>query len=313
MHQPSLLLARAAGGLALVVTGLHGAVITWQFDYQGWSPEARDAMEAVAGYISTQIQPVADMTIKVATGTTTPTGFLATTSPRFSSVPSAFNVTAAQAAIQGAVLVPGYHATINADLNQPWGFGDQVTAGQFDFRDVMLHELTHALGVSGLVGADGTSLAGQTRYSTFDQYVLGWNGSAYAPLIERNAQGAPVGPAAFAPAALIDTAHPLLFSGPFTLAQQGGPVALVTVNPFQPGSSIYHLAEPGDLLFSSMGPGDRPGVYSDLHRAVLADLGYTVVPEPPVSATVVLLVASSAWLWRRRTTDARHSAPRSPR
>lgn len=303
------ILARALPIVALATATLQAAVITWQFDYQGWSPEAQGAIESVAGYLSSQIQATADITLRIATGTTVPAGYLATTSPRFASTPSSFNVTAAQAAIQAGVLVAGAHATVHADLTQAWGYGETVGPGQFDFRDVMLHELTHALGVAGLIGVDGNSVAGLNRYSTFDQFVLGWNGTGYQPLVQRDALGTPAGPALWAASALVDTTHPLLFNGPATQLLGGGPVPLSTLNPFQSGSSIYHLAEAGDLLHPAAGPGDRPGVYSDLHRAVLTDLGYTVVPEPSAFAGLSVLLIGSAWLWGR---PGRQRVPGAP-
>jgi hypothetical protein len=187
-------------------------------------------------------------------------------------------------------------ATVN--FAQSFGYGGNVSSSQYDFRYILLHEMTHALGFVGLIGSNGLS-SNPTTYSTFDSYLLGWNGSSYQNLVSRDGTGTPTGSMAGASAALINSAHPILFNGPNVTAYLGQPAQMFTPGSYLSGSSTYHTNYSNSLMYYSVSPGNKPFGYSGLDMAFMKDLGYTVtVPEPgsvglAVVSLVILVVSQS--------------------
>jgi len=187
-------------------------------------------------------------------------------------------------------------ATVN--FAQSLGYGGNVSSSQYDFRYILLHEMTHALGFVGLIGSNGLS-SYPTTYSTFDSYLLGWNGSSYQNLVSRDGTGTPTGSMAGASAALINSAHPILFNGPNVTAYLGQAAQMFTPGSYLSGSSTYHTNYSNSLMYYSVSPGNKPFGYSGLDMAFMKDLGYTVtVPEPSsmglaVVSLVILVVSQS--------------------
>ena len=190
-------------------------------------------------------------------------------------------------------------ATVN--FAQSLGYGGNVSSSQYDFRYILLHEMTHALGFVGLIGSTGAS-SNPTTYSTFDSYLLGWNGSSYQNLVSRDGTGTPTGSMAGASAALINSAHPILFNGPNVTAYLGQAAQMFTPGSYLSGSSTYHTNYSNSLMYYSVSPGNKPFGYSGLDIAFMKDLGYTVtVPEPgSMGLAVVSLVVLVVGQTRRR-------------
>lgn len=211
-----------------------------------------------------------------------------------------FNKDLAQLAVQdGYVNNAGYPegvATMNFGWN--WGYGGTVGSNQVDFRYVILHELFHAIGFQSYIGSNGQSVfSNPLAYSYFDQYLLGWNGSQYVNLVQRDGSNTPTGAMAGAAAALTNNAHPVLFNGPNVVAYLGHAAEMYTPSTWNSGSSISHYNYPGSLEYYAIaGYGPLNFGFSGLDIAFLKDLGYTVVPEPGtyvlVSFGVVVLVAA---------------------
>jgi hypothetical protein len=114
------------------------------------------------------------------------------------------------------------------------------------------------------------------------------------PLIQTNASGDPTGPISGAAQALIDTSRPLQFRGANAMAANGGnPVSLVTLNPFNDGSSIYHVNDPGDLMFWQVSAGPKSQTLSAINVGILRDLGFaSAVPIPEPGSALLMLTAA---------------------
>lgn len=212
---------------------------------------------------------------------------------------NAFEPVFTQSHIQTGVKTwTGSDAGATVNFAQSLGYGGNVSSSQYDFRYILLHEMTHALGFVGLIGSNGLS-SNPTTYSTFDSYLQGWNGASYQNLVNRDGSGNPTGSMAGAAAALVNSAHPILFNGPNVTAYLGQPAQMFTPGSYLSGSSTYHTNYSNSLMYYAVSPGNKPFGYSGLDMAFLKDLGYTVtVPEPgsiglALVSLVVLVVGRS--------------------
>lgn len=260
----------------------------------------------VGNYISSIIKPSfngnAVIHINVS-GLNNPSTNVLASASGYTFTSAGFNPDLAQAAVQfNYVNNQGYPEAI-ADMNFAWnwGYGGNVASNQIDFRQVILHELFHAIGFQSNVDANGISQIAPLAYSYFDYYLQGWDGAQYVNLITRDANDNPTGVMANAAAALTDNAHPVLFTGPNVMAYLGQPAPLYTPSTWQSGSSISHYNYPGQLEYYAIsGYGPLYNGFSGLDMAFLKDLGYVVVPEPStyalavVSSLVIILMAKKS-------------------
>lgn len=181
-----------------------------------------------------------------------------------------------------------------------------ITTTQFDFRTVLLHELTHTLGVLTFIDADGGSRhdpsPGETApetYSTFDSLLYkGFDDPV--PLLTGSGASVTLNPALTADDL---NGGDIWFRGPQAMAVYGGPVPVFSPPDYDSGSSLAHFSEaPADAVDSIMRPSLLPGevrrTYSELDFAVMRDIGWNVVPEPGASA---LLLLAATFALRRRT------------
>lgn len=167
-------------------------------------------------------------------------------------------------------------ATMNFAENSSrgyWGYGGAVSGSQNDFRFVVLHELTHALGFTGFVTSSGSSTDG--IYSDFDRFLYGWNGANYQRLVNNSFV-----PMANAAAAVVNNTKPIAFYGPNVAAFNGNAAqAMYTPSTFADGSSIYHVDISTDLMYYQLSRGAKSTAYSGLDMAILKDLGYSVASQ----------------------------------
>ncbi len=124
------------------------------------------------------------------------------------------------------------YSKFNLNPNQAPG------ASQFDLTTILEHEMLHALGFSGEIGASST------LKTQFDTYVSMVNGQPF-------------------------------FTGSHAEAAYGGPVPLAPVSSGT-GSAYYHVNVPGDLMYDAIGPGQVKSI-SSLDVAMLQDLGAPVL------------------------------------
>lgn len=206
---------------------------------------------------------------------------------------------------------PVGYSTFN--FGKSWGFNGVVSSSEIDFRFVLLHEMTHAMGFIGLIGSSGSTTSASTGfYGYMDQYMYGYNGTSYQPLVQTS--GSNLVAMSGASSAVINSVHPVQFRGPNVLAYLGNSTGqdMYTPSTFSSGSSLYHVNIANNLLYYSIGSGTKPFGYSGLHQAILKDLGYTVVPEPATYlltaiSTIVLVSFHKSKMKRRRAETASHA------
>jgi autotransporter-associated beta strand protein/T5SS/PEP-CTERM-associated repeat protein len=202
--------------------------------------------------------------------------YLGTGGPIFSGAANTFLKASGQTLAQtGRNPLSNGSAVGRATMNfaKSWGYGTEVSGTQYDFRYVVLHELTHALGFTGFITSSGSSATG--IYADFDRFLYGWNGTSYQRLVNNSFV-----PMANAAAAVVNTANPIAFYGPHVAALNGGSAQpMYTPSTFADGSSIYHVNVPSDLMYYQASLGPRSTAYSALDVAILKDLGYSVASQ----------------------------------
>ena len=178
--------------------------------------------------------------------------------------------------------------------------------GENDFRSVALHELTHALGFSSLIEADGQGIthrvfnpvteefddSGDEIYSTYDSFLEDRHGNG---LVDVNGDFV---------AAITDLVGVVKFDGLEARTSAGGRrITTHTPDSFNP-SSLSHLdgdLYPDDLLGPAITIGTTRRNLSSRNVGILRDIGYDIIPEPAVALT---LMAMAVGMTARRRTGA---------
>lgn len=297
-------------------SSLQAGYVSWHFNYTdsagtGFNDSAlgaarQNALNTAANIISSYVftSGAWDVTVNVDVDSYVQSGgSLASAGNSFNALSNTFNTNLSQDAIQRNVNLGGDSAfSLSWNFAYQWGYST-VSGSEYDFVAVALHEMMHGLGIDGFISSNGfsESSTGVNVYGVFDRFVQGYNGSNYVPLINTDANGNPTGPITGAALALRDTNHPLHFNGPNAMAANGGnPVELVTLNPFNSGSSIYHLNFVNDLMYWNTGRGPQSHNLSALDLGVLQDLGYSMVPEPGSGVILIIAAPFAVWFVRRR-------------
>ncbi len=165
------------------------------------------------------------------------------------------------------------------DGGMVFDFGYQVTLsgtpapGETCFRDVVRHELTHALGFGSFLKADGTGFNGTTpdMYTRFDGMLTSDVGAGTGlPVVDEDGN-------LLLDGATYAAAHGsgLVFDGPATRAANGGlPLKLFGADPTHSGTAA-------DVMFPSPAMGAVREDWSASDIAVLTDLGYTITEGTP--------------------------------
>ncbi|MBI1323079.1 hypothetical protein GC170_07810 [bacterium] len=293
--------------------------ITFSFSYDSTFTSAAgtnlDAAQADMSYVGSYLSSVFktsgnyNITMKFAiTGfSDSLTSNLGSAGSSFSGFSNSFNKTLTQTYAQtgsnpaGAGADVG-HATFN--FGKSWGFGGIVTNQQVDFRYVVLHEMTHAMGFVGLIGSSGTTTSTTTGfYGWMDQYLYGWNSttSQYEPLVQK--VGSTMVSMSGASAAVVNSVHPVQFWGDNVqtfIGNQNSGQNMYTPSPFASGSSLYHVNVASDLMYYAVGNGPKTFGYTGLDLAFLKDLGYVIVPEPGTYVLSCVVVITLAFCGKRR-------------
>ena len=260
-----------------------GSLLQFQFYYgsgaQFWSPAARSSLESAATALASYIVVDAPVivTFEVTGEFSLLSSTLATAGSDFISSDPGFLPTVVQNKILTGVDSNGAEADgeINWNFAQNWAFGDSVAYGQYDLESVALHELTHTLGFLSYVDAPGANTG--RSWTVFDSFLVNADGTkvigndyAWKNTYTPNLTGANGG---------------LYFAGADAVAAYGNLVPIYTPGTWAPGSSISHLNDrvfgvSRTLMTAQVGSGRGIRVLSPIELGVLADLGYTVTPQP---------------------------------
>ncbi|BBX19443.1 hypothetical protein CRI77_26500 [Mycolicibacterium duvalii] len=264
---------------------INQGAIKYAFTYttgsEAWTPERREALERVADELTTYFvveRPVV-LTFDVEGMDDAASSTLASAGSDLISGRAGFWRTTVQNKLLTGRDANGDKADGEIEFNfgKAWGYGDDVTADQYDFDSTALHELMHAFGFTAGMSAPGDNA--KTDWSIYASYIVDedgrspfrfyrWN-SAFDPNLEGAAGG-------------------LYFGGEHAVAAYGGYlVPLYTPDEWEQGSSMGHLDDAtftGDdqkLMNAQTDKGLGIRTLSAIEIGILRDLGYTVVPQTP--------------------------------
>jgi len=189
--------------------------------------------------------------------------------------------------IDGANGFLSFNATKSFYLgSDPAGIGP----GTSDFRSVVLHELTHALGFASfmkpddktsaltdfLKAADPVTYAGLGEvYSLYDSFLVdSMSFLVVLPSGVANPDALPIGGASVA--------------SPLAIVANGGELVSTAVIPFIDGDLTHLASSVASVMNPTLASGTVERVYTDVDLAILMDLGYVAaVPEADVWALFV--------------------------
>jgi len=176
--------------------------------------------------------------------------------------------------------VKPFDASAEMVLVFDWGWNWNTSTAppaedEVDLRSVLLHEMTHGLGFSTFMGANGASVQGAGIYTNLDLLLAAGNPS-----------GSLINAGVFVGNTAALTGGAVVFGGPAATTAFGGTLPPVySPSPFLSGSSLQHWAQgavPGGAV---MEPAYLPGVmkraYSGVDLGALVDLGYTGAAASP--------------------------------
>lgn len=221
--------------------------------------------------------------------------------------PGGFVSNGVQKAILAGELTPGPIAFLSVNAAKSYYSGVDpagIGGGDKDLRSVFLHEFTHMLGWASAIKPDGSSglsdaladsdpiFAGVAElYTIFDSLLVDGTGK---PLIKPDT-------GAFNP--LADMGTGVYVAGPTVLAGGADPLPSFVV----PGlfHDTTHLMPGFDSIMGpTLADGAIKRAWTEYDVKVLADLGYTIVPEP---LTVAAWMCGLAVLRGRRRCRSQRS------
>jgi len=192
----------------------------------------------------------------------------------------------------------------NPDVSAVVNFGHSWYAGtgsvppsQMDLFSVMLHELTHGLGILSTSKSDGTSqLSGGKTFTYYDNLLYTGNGNKLW-----DAGGIFLGTSSW----LVGGDGGIRFRGTNATATYGSYPPIYAPNPWQDGSSIGHWNTgivPTPVMNYNIGSGVSRRAYQPFEVSALKDLGYTIAtPQPDIQVTPAALNFGE-WFWDGGTT-----------
>lgn len=277
------------------------SAVTFVFNYttgsQYWSPEARSALQRAATnlmgqfIVSAPVVVTYDITGENSSGTNT----LASVESPLIASGAGFFPTVVQHKLLTGIDANGVapDGEINWNFAYPWAFGDFVSGQQYDFTTVAMHELLHSFGFMSYVQPSTT--ATQRAWTLYDSFLQNSGGT---DLIGADFRFVPT-----LVAALTGAGNGVFFGGAGAVDAYGTLVPLYAPSSWAAGSSISHLD--GTVFTGSdrqlmnpqvpAGPGMR--TLSDVERAIMQDLGYTLAP---MDVTSTLALVGFVFLRRRR-------------
>lgn len=256
--------------------------IKFVFNYDGdeWTQERRDKLEEVAASLVQYFRVKKAVTLTFDVDEDDTPGNLASADSELISTAAGYWRTVVQHKMQTGEDANG--ATADGEISwgwdgTDWALGDEVSADEYDFTSVAIHELMHAFGFGSTLKAAGNNQ--QLNRSEYDRFIVTVDGvkvlnnmvwsTANDPKITGGDGG-------------------LYFGGSNAVEAYGGNLVPIYVPKTWSTSSIHHLDDvtfSGDdqvIMNAGTDSGPAPRVFSDVELGILEDLGYYVVnPKNP--------------------------------
>lgn len=171
---------------------------------------------------------------------------------------------------------------VTVDVGFAWNISEGDPApGTADFFSVLLHEITHGLGVTSLIQPDGSSSVSAGVYSTYDSLLT--DGMNAGHLVSGGT------PPTFQANTASLTGDDVWFDGTeaFDRYGTGTPVPVYAPGPFEPGSSISHwdlnVLQGTAVMTHAITLGTAQRDYAPVDVGALIDLGYNRIDGAPAA------------------------------
>lgn len=226
------------------------------------------ALEAVAADIGSQIGQTATVEIGIAPSESDGSGFLATAGAEFIDTTPGFR----DGEVYRRIVLGETDTTPDVlDGGMVFDFGYALSLSgmpepdEVYFPDLARHEITHLLGFGSFIRVDGTGFHGTApdMYSRFDSMVTA-GPSGQSVLAEDGTLA--LNPIVYG----VSASFGFLFDGPATREANDG--AALRLFAFAPS----HTAREEEVMFPSPAKGYVRDDWTDVEKAVLRDLGYTI-------------------------------------
>lgn len=303
--------------LFLSTAALHAAV-DFSFDYAAapdFDATSKASLESAATSFGEYFNHTATIDIAVTSSNADSNTLASASSDVAAPYNNGFELTGVVARkIFGEADPNGASADGSVDVNffHNWDFDDDVDAIAFDFKNVLVHELMHAVGFSSWIWSDGTDAFSTApgnpgAWAPFDEFLADSTGRLIDPTTFA-LDGARWNVASVGGVGTDPPTVGLYFDGPAAKAAHGGsPVPIYSPNPWNEGSSGSHVDTGffvgSNVLLMNHSVGYGPGIRTlgDIELGVLSDLGFSIVPEP---AGILLIAIGSVALmtcgrWRK--------------
>ena len=277
------------------------SAVSFVFNYTSgagyWTPEARTALQLAAANLVGQFivsTPVV-LTYEITGENSLTTNTLASVDSPLIGSGAGFFPTVVQHKLLTGVDANGSAADgeINWNFAYPWAFGDFVSSQDYDFTMVAMHEFLHSLGFMSYVQQSTT--ATQRTWTLYDSFLRTSSGASliggdyrFDPALTANLTGGAGG---------------VYFGGAAAVDSFGALVPLYAPGSWTQGSSISHLdsatftGSNRKLMNPQVPKGTGVRMLSDVERAIMQDLGYTLAP---LNVTSALTLVGFVFLRRRR-------------
>lgn len=280
------------------------SAVTFVFNYtsgsQYWTPEARSALQRAATNLMGQFvvtTPVV-VTYEITGENDYGSGNLASAYSPLIGSGAGFFPTVVQHKLLTGVDANGTAADgeINWNFAYPWAFGDFVSGLQYDFTTVAMHEFLHSLGFMSYTQPSSTGT--QRSWTIYDSFLRTADGA--------NLIGADFRVVTGLAGSLTGAGGGVYFGGAGAVSAYGTLVPLYAPSLWSEGSSISHLdgtvftGSDRQLMNPQVPAGTGVRTLSDVERAIMADLGYTLAP---IDITSAFTLVGFVLLRRRRVPN----------
>ncbi|MGW0159249.1 Ig-like domain-containing protein [Mycobacterium sp. NPDC003323] len=278
--------------------------VTFVFNYtrgsQYWTPEARSALQRAANNLMGQFIVTTPVVIDydiIGENSFDTDNLASAGSPLIGSGAGFFPTVVQHKLLTGAdANGAAADGEINWNFAYPWAFGDFVSSFQYDFTTVAMHEFMHSLGFMSY--AQPSEAGTQRRWTLYDKFLRTADDTS---LIGTDFRMDPA-----LAASLTGALGGLYFGGAGAVGAYGTLVPLYAPSSWVEGSSVSHLdstvftGSNRQLMNPQVPTGTGVRALSDIERAIMEDLGYTLAP---INVTSALALVGFVFLRRRRTLD----------